>query len=235
MTTRRAAAADPRRRLAAALRHGQGLAALTTLLTAASLLASCAGTPLPPAQWVRLPSQPTQPATAAAAPATSSPQTWQLLGPIALPGHLDHSALLLPAATGAGIRLVAHPQLRWAEPLRDAVPRLLRQDLQQALGTPLWTAPLPAAVQPTRQLRLELLALDAQAAPAPGVAVQARWVLSGTGLAPAQGEIAFVQPADAATRETAGAVDALVLAHRQALATLAQRLAQALRAADQRP
>jgi uncharacterized lipoprotein YmbA len=212
------------------------------------LASGCVGTPLPAAQWVRLP---VQPLTAVAPPATPSAQTWQLLGTIALPGHLDHGALLLPgppgpAGLGSSTRLVAHPQLRWAEPLRDAVPRLLRQDLQQALGAPLWMAPLPATLQPTRQLRLELLALEAQAAPGTGVAVHARWELSGPGLVPTQGEVAFVQPAEpargqrgdgAGTADAAAAgagADALVLAHRQALATLAQRLALVLRAADQR-
>lgn len=221
MKTRRAAAQPPRLRL-------PGLASSSALALVAALLAGCAGSPLPAAQWARLPAQPP---VAPAAPAQPAGGTWQLLGMITLPGHLDHSALLLPAAAGS-TRLQAHPQLRWAEPLRDAVPRLLRQDLQQALGAPLWTAPLPAALQPTRQLRLELLALDAQAAPTAGVAVQARWVLSGPGLAPQQGEIAFTQPADAG--DSAGeTADALVLAHRQALATLAQQLAQALKSADQ--
>lgn len=214
----------------AAVRNGGlgALPALGALLAAACLLAGCAGAPLPPAQWVRLPAQPP---AAITAPATPSTQTWQLLGSIALPGHLDHSALLLPGLAGR-TRLLAHPQLRWAEPLRDAVPRLLRQDLEQALGAPLWTSPLPATLQPTRQLRLELLALDAQAAPTAGVTVQARWVLSGPGLAPQQGEIAFLQLADAGSSPAGDAADTLVLTHRQALATLAQRLAQTLETAD---
>lgn len=225
MKTRRAAALNPCLRPQP---RPAGTAALSALLLAAALLAGCAGSPLPAAQWARLPAQPPAAVVAAAQPASG---TWQLLGAITLPGHLDQGALLLPAAAGS-TRLLAHPELRWAEPLRDAVPRLLRQDLQQALGVPLWTAPLPAALQPTRQLRLELLALDAQVAPAAGVAVQARWALSGPGLAPRQGELAFTQPADAGS-STRDAADALVLAHRQALATLAQRLAQVLQAVDQ--
>ena len=71
------------------------------------------------------------------------------------------------------------------------LPRLLRADLARALGAPLWTAPLPASVQPTRLLRLELLAFDLQAG-LRGLQVQARYSLTGTGLAPRAGEIAFV-------------------------------------------
>jgi uncharacterized lipoprotein YmbA len=124
---------------------------------------------------------------------------------------------------------VAHPQLRWAEPLRDAVPRLLRQDLQQALGRPLWTAPLPPGLQATRLLRLELLALDVQAGAEPGVAVRASWSLAGPDIAPQRGEIAFVQPPAGGAAGPADAdTEALLLAHREALAQLAQRLAAAL-------
>lgn len=190
-------------------------------LAAALLLAACAGPALPPAQWWRLPAEAAPPvpsAAAAAAPSAQAP-VWQLVGGVPLPGHLERDALLVPDATGA---LQPRGAARWAEPLRDAVPRLLRHDLARALGAPVWTAPLPPGVLPTRQLRVELLAFDV-APGARGVTLQARYSLTGPGLAPRAGELAFSQRVEGS--DTA----ALVQAHRDALATLAQRLAAELR------
>jgi uncharacterized protein len=215
------------------VKHLRRLALRAVIAPSLLALAGCtglAGPPLPAPQWVRLPALPALPALQLSRPVAASSQVWQLLGAITLPGHLDQDALLLPAA-GSATRLVPHPGFRWAEPLRDAVPRLLRQDLQQALGAPLWTSPLPPGLVPTRQLRLEILALDAQdSATGPGVAAQARWALAGAGLVARQGEIGFVQPVEAVPRGAGGIdrADALVQAHREALAGLARRLAQAL-------
>jgi hypothetical protein len=197
------------------------VAALGAPLAATLLLAACAGPALPPAQWWRLPAEAAPPvpsAAAAAAPSAQAP-VWQLVGGVPLPGHLERDALLVPDATGA---LQPRGAARWAEPLRDAVPRLLRHDLARALGAPVWTAPLPPGVLPTRQLRVELLAFDV-APGARGVTLQARYSLTGPGLAPRAGELAFSQ------RVEGGDTAALVQAHRDALATLAQRLAAELR------
>lgn len=188
-----------------------------TLLAAAVLLAACAGPALPPPQWWHLPAEATPPLAAASA----SPQVWQLVGGVPLPGHLDRDALLVPGSAGPGA-LQPRGTARWAEPLRDAVPRLLRHDLARALGAPIWTAPLPPGVAPTRQLRLELLAFDLQPG-LKGLTVQARYSLSGPGLTPRAGEVAFSQ------RLAGDDTAALVQAHRDALATLAQRLAADLR------
>ncbi|KPF53623.1 hypothetical protein D621_09865 [beta proteobacterium AAP51] len=179
------------------------------------MLTACAGPALPPAQWWRLPTEATPP-VAAAAP---SARVWQLVGGVPLPGHLEREVLQVADASGA---LQPRGAARWAEPLRDAVPRLLRHDLARALGAPVWTAPLPPGVAPTHQLRVELLAFDA-APGARGVTVQARYSLTGPGLPPRVGELAFTQRAE--RDDTA----ALVQAHRDALGTLAQRLGAELR------
>lgn len=217
--------------------------AVLALLPAAvgATLAGCAA-PLPPVTWVRLPVDEPGAASAGLSPRTlairpagdSLPRggapvdaaasaqigapVWQLMAPVALPGHLDRDALLLPQ--GSAGRLQAQGQVRWAEPLRDAVPRLLRLDLSRALGAPVWAAPLPPGLQPTHQLRVELLALDVQ----PGgrsVLLQARYsVADAQGRrAPRAGDLRLVVHA------TGTDADALVLAHRQALAQLATQLA----------
>jgi len=116
---------------------------LTAALPAAALLlGACAGSSLPAVQWVRLPAEAPGPA---AAPAPAAPGVWQLMAPVQLPGHLDRDALLVPQGA-AGLQGLGGA--RWAEPLRDAVPRLLRQDLEREFGAPVWTAPLPPGVLP---------------------------------------------------------------------------------------
>lgn len=189
------------------------LSALLAAVLAMLLVAGCAS-PLPPLQWVRLPAQ--LPDAAAAQRPTAGP-AWQLMAPVLLPGHLDRDALLVPQGQ-AGLQPLGGA--RWAEPLRDAVPRLLRQDLAQLLGAPLWAAPLPPGVRPVRQLRLEITALDV-GADGRSVRLQARWSLADpAGASPPQlGEAGFSTPADGAD------ADALALAHRRALWQLAQRIA----------
>ena len=123
-------------------------------------LSACASAPAP--QWVRLPAA-TPPHTPEvnAPKAAASPPTWQLMLPVRLPDYLDRDALLVPQGQ-AGLQ--ALPGYRWAEPLRESVPRLLRQDLAALLGeSQVWTAPLPPGLLVQHQLRVELLELQADA------------------------------------------------------------------------
>jgi len=191
---------------------------IAALPAAALLLGACAGSSLPAVQWVRLPAEAPGPA---AAPAPAAPGVWQLMAPVQLPGHLDRDALLVPQGA-AGLQGLGGA--RWAEPLRDAVPRLLRQDLEREFGAPVWTAPLPPGVLPTRQLRVELVAFDV-VADRRGVLLAARWSLVDAkgGARPMVFDARFTTP-------SAGAdADALAIAHRQALAQLARRIADSAR------
>jgi len=189
-------------------------AGLGVLLCAAALLGACAGGSVPPVTWVRLPAEAPG---AAAAQAPMPKAVWQLMAPLQLPGHLDRDALLVPQGA-AGLQGLGGA--RWAEPLRDAVPRLLRQDLERELGSPVWIAPLPPGVSPTRQLRVEFGAFDV-AADGRGVVLQARWSLADPkgSASPAVFDAAFSTPA------TGPGASELALAHRQALAQLARRIA----------
>lgn len=185
-----------------------------TALAALALLAACSATPPQPVQLYRL---------AAAAPVAlvrpaPSTEVWQLVPPVRLPEYLDRDAILVPTGE-AGLQ--ALPGHRWAEPLRDSVPRLLRQDLATLLGeSRVWGAPLPAGVVATQQLRVELLALE-PTADRNAVTLQARW-----SLADAAGKAApRVDAARLVVPVTGGSVDALVAAHRLALWRLAERIA----------
>lgn len=183
------------------------------LAVAVLLLAGCGSAP-PPDRLLRLPLAAAA-ATPSAAPSPAA-EPWLLVLPVAVPSYLDTSALLVPDP-GAG--LAPLPGVRWAEPLRDAVPRLLRHDLAQLRGDAgPWTAPLPPGLTAAR-LRVELLAFEAEADGA-AVRLAARWSL-------ARADGSALQAARAELRvPVAGAgPDALVLAHRQALRQLAERIA----------
>ena len=193
------------------------------LASSLALLGACAGPAPAPLHLhslgsVALPAD-TTPASQPAAP----PDTWQLLA-VQLPAYLDRDALLVPAPSG-GLQALAGE--RWAEPLRDAVPRLLRDDLARLRGAAsVWAAPLPAGLLVQRQLRVELLALDVL----PGrsaVRLRARWWLAD--VAPAAGMPAAPLLGDADLQARVAGTDAaaLVAAHRALLWQLAGRISAA--------
>ena len=192
-----------RRRLAAV-----ALAAVT------GLVAGCASSP--PAQWYQLPIDAPESATASAT-AASAP-VWELSNRITLPGALDRDTLLVVLPSGEVQPLTGH---RWAEPLRDSVPRVLRSDLERLRGRgSVWLAPLPAGLTAQRQLRVEVLALQTD----PGrsrLRLLARWWLADGNTAP------LAQEADLSVGVSGSSADALVAAHRQVLWQLARRIAAA--------
>ncbi|MCA0244015.1 MAG: PqiC family protein [Proteobacteria bacterium] len=189
---------------------------LLLALLALPALAGCGQSP--PVQLYRLRAEPPQPFT----PPPPSAERWQLLQPVRLPDYLDREAILLPQGRSGVLALSGH---RWAESLRDAVPRLLRQDLALLLGeAQVAGSPLPPGWTPTRLLRVELLALEADAdtaGAAQAVRWRARWSVSDpTGQRPPQMQVAELRvPAAGAS------IDDLVAAHRQALWELARRIA----------
>lgn len=180
-----------------------------------ALLAACSS-PLPPLQLYRMAAAPPA-TTAVSAPPASAAGVWQLVGPVRLPEYLDRDALLVPQGQ-AGLQ--ALPGQRWAEPLRDSVPRLLRQDLALLLGeSRVWGSPLPAGVAVDRQLRVELLALE-PGADRRTVTLRARWSLADpSGRQPTRVDAAVIDAPVAG-----GDVDGLVAAHRLALWRLAERI-----------
>ncbi|MDN3920644.1 PqiC family protein [Roseateles violae] len=192
-------------------------AAWAAAWAAALLLAGC-GSPPPsePLHFYRLAIEP--PSTAEAPPAAQQEGVWQLLTPIPLPDYLQRDLLWLPVGDSGLQPLDGH---RWAEPLREALPRLLRQDLARLRGADrVWSGPLPAGLRIDRQLRVELLALE-PAADRASVRLSARWSLTDPNgkLAPQQAVAAFSVPSAGTTPQQ------LVAAHRLALWRLAERIA----------
>lgn len=228
--------------------------AWATALAAVLVLAGCAAAPVPPTVWLRLPALPADDAGRPAPPAaTATPavaatrEAWQLALPLPMPAHLDRDAVFVPvggagaAAAPAGAVLqplagaVVQPLAgaRWVEPLRDALPRLLREDLARHLaGQPLWTAPLPPGLAPTRLLRVEITAFEV-GAEGQALLAAARWWLADTRgtRAPVAHEARFTVPVAAGSggggtaASTLAAGEAWALAHRKAVAELAARIA----------
>jgi uncharacterized lipoprotein YmbA len=181
---------------------------------AALLVATLAGcSSSPPIQLYQLRAEPPS-ETLAGAPAAS---VWAL-GPMLVPEYLDRDAIVRPSGQAS---LQHSPSQRWAEPLRDALPRLLAQDLARLRGAAqVWRMPLPPGVQVDRQLRVELQRLDAST-DGRHVVLQARWTLvepSGKSKPAVSERRIEVDAGD-------GSVDALVSAHRSALWQLAQAIA----------
>lgn len=184
------------------------------VLPMAAALAGCVGSS-PPVRLYHLPAEAA--GAVAPAPTTASGGAWLLVLPVQVPEYLDREAFLLPEGRHGFSPAQGH---RWAESLRDSVPRMLRQDLARLLGEGrLWTSP-PPGLPIARQLRVELTALEAEPERR-SVRLRARWTLvDPTGAAAPQARSTTL------VAESAGAdIDSLVAAHRLALWRLAERIA----------
>lgn len=192
------------------------LALGTAVGVALLALAACGSSP--PVALYRLPSAPIG-AVSVQAPAADT-DVWLLSG-VRLPEYLDRDALLWPSGT-TGLR--ALPGQRWAEPLRDAVPRVLRADLARLRGTDkVWAAPLPAGLRAQRVLRIEVQTFEVSGSGQQFDLTARWWLTDPEGRTPALvRQFEHHRPLSADTGP-----DALVAAHREALWALARDIAQA--------
>lgn len=184
----------------------------------AAMAVGCAGTPAPPTRWYELRAAPPEPKPA---PRPGDGAVWEVSGQVRLPGALDRDTLVVSSGAASLVPLPGH---RWAEPLRESVPRRLVADLALLRGERLvWRAPSPAGVNVTRQLRVEIDALLADSA-RQSLRLQARWSLTDVqagATPPVLGQADIDVPlADASP-------DALAAGHRMAVWRLAQRIAGA--------
>lgn len=180
-------------------------------------LGGCAnGPPAPPPRYYRLRIDLPVAAPPRPAATTALAETWQLVGGVKLPEHLDREPLWMPFGASGLQPLEGH---RWAEPLRDAVTRLLRHDLEALRGPGTVWAGSPPGGPAGRQLRVELLQLEPRD-DRRSVLLAARWSLTRTG-APVQVQEARLESPSPSTEP-----DALVAAHRLAIWQLAERIVQ---------
>jgi uncharacterized protein len=191
-------------------------ATAATAVTGLLALAGC-GTPAPPPRLYQLPLDPPDAAPASPPQARSGP-AWEIGRDIVLPAYLDRQAIVV-ARGGAGLQVLEGH--RWAESLRDTVPRLLRHDLERLLGAGrVWSAPAPERVDIARRLRVELLSLQAEAEQS-AVVLQARWWLTD----PRNQAAPSVDTAVLRAPMRSAAAEDIARAHRQVLYELAQRIA----------
>lgn len=193
-----------------------GAAALLAL--AGLVLAGCGSSPPLQLHHLPLPAPETASASAPALAPAPSAAVWELVTRTALPAYLDRDQMLVDRGQG---RVEALPGQRWAEPLAEAVPRLLLHDLTLVRGAgQVWPAPAPPAAGSASRLRVEVTALQAEPA-AQRLRLQARWTLEARGATPGAraGTVDLNVPLPQAD------AGGLVQAHRLALWRLAQRLA----------
>jgi uncharacterized protein len=191
---------------------------------AGGALAACSSTSAPQ-RYYRLPSEPPSAEEAAPRAAAGAGAVWELASALPMPELLERDTLFVEEGA-AGIRLL-HGH-RWAEPLRDTLPRLLRDDLARWVPG-LWTGttgPSAPNVQNTPlagRVQVELLALQGSL-PRRQVALAARWVVTTAG--------ASAEPRAYRTDEivpwTDASPESLVVAQRVAMWRLAQRIAASL-------
>lgn len=199
-------------------RHQRAFAAGALLAAALTMLSACSTGPAsPPPRYYRLPiTPPVSVTTTALAPGAP---VWQITGAVKLPEHLDREPMWLPYGVSGLQPLEGH---RWAEPLRDGVPRVLRHDLELLRGPGSLGPTGGPKAPPARQLRIEVLAFE-PTEDRMHVRIVARWSLVDPGGATV---------VDQATLEVASAAsepDALVQAHRLALWRLAERIVRGAR------
>ena len=127
------------------------------LVAALGTFAGCAGPQAPPPKFYQLRLEsPAETMAADPAPADAT-GIWQLVGAIPTPDYLDHDVLWLPVGQSGLQPLPGH---RWAEPLSDAVPRIVLHDLAQLHGAQrVWAGSVPSGLTVTAQLRLQILDL----------------------------------------------------------------------------
>jgi len=96
------------------------------LLLASVVLAACVGTPAPKEQYFTLSS----PNPGVAPPASDSPSIY--VGPVTVPEAVDRPSLVLRTSPN---QVDVSDDYRWAEPLRNAIPRMIGDVLSRELGT----------------------------------------------------------------------------------------------------
>lgn len=188
------------------------------LLLAATAVSGCATRDAPPRRLFGLTGSPPLPPDARPG---QDDRAWVVSPQVALPELLDRDEILV-AEGGAGLR--PWPEARWAEPLRDALPRVLADDLAR-LRQPYPVTLATPANRDVESLRL-MVQVDEWLARADGAGLtlrlRARWHWAalkappGTAL-PASGSADLSLPC-------AAEADALATAYRRSALQLAARI-----------
>jgi uncharacterized lipoprotein YmbA len=144
------------------------------------------------------------------------------IGPVTVPDIVDRPQLVLRAAAN---QVTINDYVRWAAPLKDEIPRVIADNLTQLLnGARVSTYPQSGSTDTDYLLTLGVQRFDSALGDA--ATVEVLWtVRPPKGGAPKAGR--------SVAREVANGkdYDALVAAHRRALAAVSRDIAEAIRAA----
>ena len=195
---------------------------LTPCGIALFVLSGCLGS-TPPTQFYLV-----SPITGDTAPSVSSGQRDLTIavGPVTVPPYLDRPQLVTRTSR---VKLALADFDQWAGPLADTIARVLSDDLTPMIPTERMVLyPWPRNIDPDYQITVEVLQFDR--GPGNQVILAARWsLLDRDGKELVMRKIRLSQAAGGADYE------AMVTAMGQALETLAQDMATALRSVAQTP
>ena len=145
------------------------------------------------------------------------------VGPVTLPEIVDRPQLVVRVGTNQVALLDDH---RWAEPLRDGIPRVVAENLAQLLGVrQVVSYPNNVSFDPEYRVLLDIQRFESM--PGQTVTIDALWtVRPASGGEPKRGR-------SAAREQTGGdGYDALVTAYGRALATVSRDISEAIRSIE---
>jgi uncharacterized lipoprotein YmbA len=178
-------------------------------------LAACVGAPAPREQFFTL----AAPNPGVAPPAAATPSVF--VGPVSIPAAADRTEMLL--STGPN-QVDISDQYRWAESLRDAIPRVVAEVLSRELGTSRVLASRMASGTPVDyRVAIEVQRFDSSFAD--GATVDALWTITAKNGAPPRAGRTVAREPDR-THDAAG----IAAAHARALQRVATDIANAIRA-----
>ena len=145
------------------------------------------------------------------------------VGPVTLPEIVDRPQLVVRVGANQVVLLDDH---RWAEPLRDGIPRVVAENLAQLLGARQVVSYLNnVSFDPEYRVLLDIQRFESM--PGQTVTIDALWtVRPASGGEPKRGR-------SAAREQTGGdGYDALVTAYGRALATVSRDISEAIRSIE---
>ena len=151
-------------------------------------------------------------------PAQSQPLSVHL-GPVSVPDGVDRPQIVMRRDAN---QVAIDDTHRWAEPLKDAIPRVLSDALAADLATPrVLTSRQSASLDFDYRVAVDVQHFESSATEAHDDVI---WTIRTRGNEPARvGRTVVTEPA-------AGGFEALAAAHSRALAAVARDIAQAIRA-----
>lgn len=200
--------------------------ALPALLLAA-LLGGCASAP--PEHFYTLDTD-----APASVQAITSARFSMTIQRVTVPESVDRPQLVLQAG-GNQVRL--DEQHRWAESLRQAIPRVVASDLRRHFPNASIAVAADSSSEPIPVYFLRMDVLRFESTPGDGIRLEVHWQVRKPTASTATGSPSTQREGLSEIREVTGGpgYEALVAAHRRGLARLAKDIASAVTMANSRP